>query len=209
MFCFNKVVMVFALLVLVAPAAAAGQGAASVRHYEVYEAAIAELFTLQQPLALGEVRIEFVSDGEKPEMQVRFRQDPVRDNAWTVEVWSRVVGAGSIFSELNARYAPTQPISVQDVVSWANVRRSQHEVESDDSLAKVLSSWTRLTLPLELDTTLFTDSASFRVQMRSGSLTVAAELTGARTNDPTKDEVVLWLRSLRLEVERVLSASTQ
>jgi hypothetical protein len=177
--------------------------------YETYEAALVQLFDRDRPPSLGEVRIWFTSDGRRPELQVTFYRDSTEDGGWSISVWYRPAGSGSIYDEVLERYTPTQAFTVDEIVSWANVRRLERRVESREPLAAVLSRWNSLALPLAIDTTQFTDQARFHIEMRSGSVKAALEVFGPRSSEATADVLIGWLRSLRQQVERILPSSVQ
>ncbi len=133
--------MVTVALCILAGCIASAQQPAALTPYDTYEAALAELFDRKLPPSLGEVRVGFISDPPKSDMQVTFRQDIERDGAWQngawiVEVWYRPPGASSIFDEMNERYSPTQVVSVNDMLSWADVRRFGRRVERSEPLAQ-------------------------------------------------------------------------
>jgi hypothetical protein len=191
---------VVVLLVFLTILSLRGQQKTAFADTKLYEAVLDRLFQYERYKSAFVLRYSYSSDSG--ELQIATQE--LKDNQISIEIWQLPHGAPTVWNQLAERSAKQDSeLNVNKAAATIIVNHDSKIVQKSSDLGKLVTSGSKLQIPLAVDNRLFLDGSQFDLTLTSLSKDISISLRTSQRPEFSDNPIVRWMAQVRSGVEQL------
>jgi hypothetical protein len=178
---------------------ATGQRKAAFADTKLYEAVLDRLFQHERYKSAFVLRYSYSDSGE---LQIAMQE--LKDNQISIEIWQLPHGAPTVWNQLAEQIAKQDSeLDVNKAAATIILNRDSKIVQQSSELGKLVTSGSKLQIPLAADNRVFLEGSQFDLTLTSPSKDISVSLRTSQRPEFSDNPIVRWMAQVRSGVEQL------